>query len=357
MSKRQSDFSGLKNADDLNSDDLLRLDGYLQSRLPNFEGISSIKQFKGGQSNPTFLIKSVNKNFVLRRKPPGNLLKSAHAVDREYKIIKALKKVNFPVPETHILCTDESVIGTIFYVMEFLQGRIFWDADMPDCTIKERSEIYDDLNKNLAVLHNLDYESLGLSDFGVPGNYFARQISRWSKQYRYSETKKIKEMDKLIEWLPQNIPDNDESSIVHGDYRLDNVIVHPTEPKIIGILDWELSTIGHPLGDFTYNLLSWQMPDIGIGSGGLFGQNIKELGIPSEEEYINSYCERTGLSCGIEDREFYSAYNFFRLAAILQGIAGRIRDGTASNAKAKSLIKAIEPLAEIGWGYALKSGR
>ena len=357
MSKRQSDFSGLKNVDDLNSDDLLRLDGYLQSRLPNFEGINSIKQFKGGQSNPTFLIKSVNKNYVLRRKPPGNLLKSAHAVDREYKIIKALKKVNFPVPETHILCTDESVIGTIFYVMEFLQGRIFWDADMPDCTIKERSEIYDDLNKNLAVLHNLDYESLGLSDFGVPGNYFARQISRWSKQYRYSETKKIKEMDKLIEWLPQNIPDNDESSIVHGDYRLDNVIVHPTEPKIIGILDWELSTIGHPLGDFTYNLLSWQMPDIGIGSGGLFGQNIKELGIPSEEEYIDSYCERRGVSRGLEDREFYSAYNFFRLAAILQGIAGRIRDGTASNAKAKSLIKAIEPLAEIGWGYALKSGR
>ena len=241
--------------------------------------------------------------------------------------------------------------------MEFLQGRIFWDADMPDCTIKERSEIYDDLNKNLAVLHNLDYESLGLSDFGVPGNYFARQISRWSKQYRYSETKKIKEMDKLIEWLPQNIPDNDESSIVHGDYRLDNVIVHPTEPKIIGILDWELSTIGHPLGDFTYNLLSWQMPDIGIGSGGLFGQNIKELGIPSEEEYIDSYCERRGVSRGLEEREFYSAYNFFRLAAILQGIAGRIRDGTASNAKAKSLIKAIEPLAEIGWGYALKSGR
>ena len=357
MSKRQSDFSGLKNADDLNSDDLLRLDGYLQSRLPNFEGINSIKQFKGGQSNPTFLIKSVNKNYVLRRKPPGNLLKSAHAVDREYKIIKALKKVHFPVPETHILCTDESVIGTIFYVMEFLQGRIFWDADMPDCTIKERSEIYGDLNKNLAVLHNLDYESLGLSDFGVPGNYFARQISRWSKQYRYSETKKIKEMDKLIEWLPQNIPDNDESSIVHGDYRLDNVIVHPTEPKIIGILDWELSTIGHPLGDFTYNLLSWQMPDIGIGSGGLFGQNIKELGIPSEEEYIDSYCERRGVSRGLEDREFYSAYNFFRLAAILQGIAGRIRDGTASNAKAKSLIKAIEPLAEIGWGYALKSGR
>ena len=241
--------------------------------------------------------------------------------------------------------------------MEFLQGRIFWDADMPDCTIKERSEIYDDLNKNLAVLHNLDYESLGLSDFGVPGNYFARQISRWSKQYRYSETKKIKEMDKLIEWLPQNIPDNDESSIVHGDYRLDNVIVHPTEPKIIGILDWELSTIGHPLGDFTYNLLSWQMPDIGIGSGGLFGQNIKELGIPSEEEYIDSYCERRGVSRGLEDREFYSAYNFFRLAAILQGIAGRVRDGTASNAMAKSLIKAIEPLAEIGWGYALKSGR
>ena len=356
MSKKQSDFSGLKNADDLNSDELLRLESYLQSRLPNFEGINSIKQFKGGQSNPTFLIKSADKSYVLRRKPPGNLLKSAHAVDREYKIIKALKKVNFPVPKTYILCEDKSVIGTIFYVMEFLQGRIFWDADMPDCSVKERSEIYDDLNKNMAVLHNLDYENLGLSDFGVSGNYFARQISRWSKQYQYSETKKIKEMDKLIEWLPQNIPENDESTIVHGDYRLDNVIVHPSKPKIIGILDWELSTIGHPLGDFTYNLLSWQMPDIGIGSGGLFGKNIKELGIPSEEEYINRYCERTGISHGLEDREFYSAYNFFRLAAILQGIAGRIRDGTASNVRAKSLIKAIEPLADIGWSYALKSG-
>ena len=351
MTDRQQDFSGLKEVSKSHQFSLNKLDNFLKSELPNFSGIKEIKQFKGGQSNPTYLIKTYKKSFVLRRKPPGDLLKSAHAVDREFEVIKSLKKAGFPVPMPYLLCKDESIIGTIFYIMEFIQGRIFWDPDMPDCSKEERKAIYDDLNKNLAKLHNFNHESIGLTDFGVPGNYFSRQISRWTKQYRLSETKEISAMDNLISWLPKNIPEGDDSSVVHGDYRLDNVIIHPTEPSIIGILDWELSTIGHPLGDFTYHLLTWQLPDVGIGSGGFLGKNLNDLGIPNQEDYIDQYCERTGRVEGIENRGFYFAYNFFRLAAILQGIAGRVRDGTASNKKAKKLIHAIGPLADIGWQH------
>ena len=351
MTDRQQDFSGLKEVSKSHQFSLNKLDNFLKSELPNFSGIKEIKQFKGGQSNPTYLIKTYTKSLVLRRKPPGDLLKSAHAVDREFEVIKSLKKAGFPVPMPYLLCKDESIIGTIFYIMEFIQGRIFWDPDMPESSKEERKAIYDDLNKNLAKLHNFNHESIGLKDFGVPGNYFSRQISRWTKQYRLSETKEISAMDNLISWLPKNIPEGDDSSIVHGDYRLDNVIIHPTEPRIIGILDWELSTIGHPLGDFTYHLLTWQLPDVGIGSGGFLGKNLNDLGIPNQEDYIDQYCERTGRVKGIENRGFYFAYNFFRLAAILQGIAGRVRDGTASNKKAKKLIHAIEPLADIGWQH------
>lgn len=351
MTDRQQDFSGLKEVIKSHQFSLNKLDNFLKSELPNFSGIKEVRQFKGGQSNPTYLIKTHTKSFVLRRKPPGDLLKSAHAVDREYLVIKSLKKAGFPVPTPYLLCKDESIIGTIFYIMEFIQGRIFWDPDMPDCSKDERKAIYDDLNKNLAKLHDFNHENIGLTDFGVPGNYFSRQISRWTKQYRLSETKEISAMDNLISWLPKNIPEDDDSSVVHGDYRLDNVIIHPSEPRIIGILDWELSTIGHPLGDFTYHLLTWQLPDIGIGSGGFLGKNLNDLGIPNQEDYINQYCERTGRVEGIENRGFYFAYNFFRLAAILQGIAGRVRDGTASNEKAKKLIHAIEPLADIGWQH------
>ena len=260
MTDRQQDFSGLKEVSKSHQFSLNKLDNFLKSELPNFSGIKEIKQFKGGQSNPTYLIKTYKKSFVLRRKPPGDLLKSAHAVDREFEVIKSLKKAGFPVPMPYLLCKDESIIGTIFYIMEFIQGRIFWDPDMPDCSKEERKAIYNDLNKNLAKLHDFNHESIGLTDFGVPGNYFSRQISRWTKQYRLSETKEISAMDNLISWLPKNIPEDDDSSVVHGDYRLDNVIIHPTEPRIIGILDWELSTIGHPLGDFTYHLLTWQLP-------------------------------------------------------------------------------------------------
>ena len=351
MTDRQQDFSGLKEVSKSHQFSLNKLDNFLKSELPNFSGIKEIKQFKGGQSNPTYLIKTYKKSFVLRRKPPGDLLKSAHAVDREFEVIKSLKKAGFPVPMPYLLCKDESIIGTIFYIMEFIQGRIFWDPDMPDCSKEERKAIYDDLNKNLAKLHNFNHESIGLTDFGVPGNYFSRQISRWTKQNRLTETKEISAMDTLISWLPKNIPEDDDSSVVHGDYRLDNVIIHPTEPSIIGILDWELSTIGHPLGDFTYHLLTWQLPDVGIGSGGFLGKNLNDLGIPNQEDYIDQYCERTGRVEGIENRGFYFAYNFFRLAAILQGIAGRVRDGTASNKKAKKLIHAIGPLADIGWQH------
>jgi len=351
MTDRQQDFSGLKEVIKSHQFSLNKLDNFLKSELPNFSGIKEVRQFKGGQSNPTYLIKTHTKSFVLRRKPPGDLLKSAHAVDREYVVIKSLKKAGFPVPTPYLLCKDESIIGTIFYIMEFIQGRIFWDPGMPDCSKEERKAIYDDLNKNLAKLHDFNHENIGLTDFGVPGNYFSRQISRWTKQYRLSETKEISAMDNLISWLPKNIPEDDDSSVVHGDYRLDNVVIHPTEPRIIGILDWELSTIGHPLGDFTYHLLTWQLPDIGIGSGGFLGKNLNDLGIPNQEDYIDQYCERTGRVEGIENRGFYFAYNFFRLAAILQGIAGRVRDGTASNEKAKKLIHAIEPLADIGWQH------
>jgi aminoglycoside phosphotransferase (APT) family kinase protein len=284
-------------------------------------------------------------------------LKSAHAVDREFRVLSALHGVEFPVPRPLVLCTDESVAGTMFYLMDYVQGRVFWDLDLPGLAPGERHAIYDHVNRILADLHNLDFGKIGLADFGKPGNYFARQISRWSKQYVASETTSIKAMDALMEWLPGNIPQDDSSSIVHGDYRLDNMILHPTEPRVIAVLDWELSTIGHPLGDFTYHLMAWQMPDLGIGSSGLKDADLNALGIPTEEEYVALYCERTGRTGGIPNRDFYAAYNFFRIAAILQGIAGRVRDGTAASEHAEKTARAVAPLAELGWTYAKKAGR
>jgi aminoglycoside phosphotransferase (APT) family kinase protein len=251
-----------------------------------------------------------------------------------------------------VLCDDDEIIGTMFFIMEYVDGRIFWDLDLPNANSAGRAALYDNINETIAKLHGLDYETLGLQDFGKPGNYFARQISRWSSQYRASETKSVKSMDALIEWLPDNIPDDDSSSIVHGDFRLDNMIVHPTEPRVVAVLDWELSTIGHPLADFTYHLMAWQMPEIGIGSTGLVGKDLAAIGIPDEEMYTNSYCERTSRKGGIESRHFYSAFNFFRLAAILQGIVGRIRDGTAASTNADQAGEAVEPLAALGWKFA-----
>jgi aminoglycoside phosphotransferase (APT) family kinase protein len=313
-----------------------------------------VRQFKGGQSNPTYLLEAESGRYVLRRKPPGKLLKSAHAVDREYRAISALYAADFPVPRPCSLCKDEEVIGTMFFIMEFVDGRIFWDLDLPGCDPKERAAIYDDVNNTISRLHRFDYASLGLDDFGKPGNYFERQISRWAGQYRASETANIESMNQLIDWLPGNIPGDDSASLVHGDFRLDNLVIAADEPRVIAVLDWELSTIGHPLADFTYHLLTWQMPEIGIGSTGLAGKDLDALGIPSEEDYVNRYCERTGRD-GIVSREFYSAFNFFRLAAILQGIAGRVRDGTASSAHAASAAAAVGPLADRGWALASRA--
>lgn len=318
-------------------------------------GPLDVQQFRGGQSNPTYRLQAQSGRYVLRRKPPGKLLKSAHAVDREFRIISALYGADFPVPRPYVLCRDDAVIGTMFYVMECVEGRIFWEPDLPDSDPDERAAIYDSANATIARLHGFDYRSLGLDDFGKPGNYFERQISRWTSQYRASATGTIPAMDELIDWLPENIPGDDSASIVHGDFRLDNVIVHPDEPRIIAVLDWELSTIGHPLADFTYHLMTWQMPEIGIGSAGLLGKDLAALGIPGEGEYAQRYCERTGRASGISDHNFYSAFNFFRLAAILQGIVGRVRAGTAASAHAGQAERAVEPLATLGWQHAART--
>lgn len=349
---RQAQFSGTREVRDIHRFDVQRLERYLAARMDGFRGPLRVRQFKGGQSNPTYLLEAASGRYVLRRKPPGRLLKSAHAVDREYRVISALHGTGFPVPRPWLLCEDETIVGTVFYVMDFVAGRIFWNLDLPDLGRDERSAIYDDLNRTIARLHAIDYREIGLGDFGKPGNYFARQISRWSGQYRASETRPIPAMDRLIEWLPDNVPDDDSSAVVHGDFRLDNLVIHPSEPRVIATLDWELSTIGHPLGDFTYHLMAWQMPEIGIGSTGLKGKPLAELGIPEESEYVERYCARTGREKGIQNRDFYAAYNFFRIAAILQGIAGRVRDGTAASAHAEKAARAVAPLAELGLGYA-----
>ncbi len=325
MSSRQDQNTGTQDVREAHRFDERRLEAYLSSHVESFRGPLTVTEFKGGQSNPTYRLAAASGNYVLRRKPPGKLLKSAHAVDREFRVISALHTSGFPVPRPYLLCEDEEIIGTAFYVMECVEGRIFWELDLPGLDRDERSAIYDNVNETIALLHQTDYTAIGLDDFGVPGNYFERQISRWTRQYRASETSTIDAMDQLIDWLPGNIPDDESISIVHGDYRLDNMVVHPTEPRVVAVLDWELSTIGHPLADFTYHLMAWQMPEIGIGSTGLVGKPLAQLGIPDEDAYIDQYCARTGRD-GIPDRNFYSAFNFFRLAAILQGIAGRVRE-------------------------------
>jgi aminoglycoside phosphotransferase (APT) family kinase protein len=355
MTSRQEQNSGTAEVrEELRFDEQL-LSEYMTSHVEGFHGSLNVRQFRGGQSNPTYLLEADSGRYVLRRKPPGDLLKSAHAVDREYRVISALYGADFPVPRPYVLCEDDVVVGTSFYIMECVEGRIFWDLDLPGLESDERAAIYDSVNDTIAKLHGFDYGALGLEDFGKPGNYFARQISRWSGQYRASETRSIAAMDRLMEWLPEHIPDDESASIVHGDFRLDNMIIDADEPRVIAVLDWELSTIGHPLADFTYHLMSWQMPEIGLGSAGLRDKDLATLGIPSEDEYTRLYCERTGRTGGIADRAFYSAFNFFRLAAILQGIAGRVRDGTAASAHAGQAERAVEPLADLGWKFAARA--
>lgn len=353
---RQEQFSGTKEVAEKLRFDEKRLESYLAENIEGFSLPLKVEQFKGGQSNPTYALSTPSANYVLRRKPPGKLLPSAHAVDREYKVITALGKTSFPVPKTFVLCEDESIIGTMFFVMERVEGRIFWEGALPNENTTSRAGIYDAMNKTIASLHKIDYQKIGLEDFGKPGNYFLRQISRWTKQYIASESEKIPEMGKLIDWLPNNIPEGDETSIVHGDYRLDNMILHPNESRVLAVLDWELSTLGHPLGDFTYHLMQWRMPIIeGTSTAGLSELDLKKMGIPSEEEYVALYCERTNRK-QIENIDYYFAYNFFRLAGILQGIVGRVRDGTASSQHAARSADTVRVLAELGWKYAKAAG-
>ncbi|NCF17580.1 MAG: phosphotransferase [Haliea sp.] len=323
------------------------LGDYLSQQIPGFEAPLSAEKFPGGQSNPTFKLTAGGTSYVLRRKPPGELLKSAHAVDREYRVISALQDTDVPVPKTFVLCEDDSVIGSMFYVMEYLEGRILWDPTLPEARDNgERAAIYDAMNQTMAALHNVDVEAVGLADFGRPGNYFERQVGRWSKQYRASETQHIAAMETLMEWLPANMPEDDGTvSLVHGDYRLDNMMFHALEPRVIALLDWELSTLGHPLADLANQCMAWMLPRDG-GVAGLQGIDRKALGIPSDEEYIARYCERTGRD-GIDNWNFYIVFSLFRLAAILQGIVKRAQIGTASSAEAESRGDAVVPLSEM----------
>ena len=334
-------FSGTKDVDERLKIDSANLQPWIDEYVPNAGKIKAIEQFKGGQSNPTYKIITESKNLVLRRKPPGKLLPSAHAVDREYKVITALYETGVPVPKTYGLCEDNDVAGTAFFIMDFLDGDLFWDPMIPTMTNKDRTQIYKNKNKTLAKLHSVDYKKIGLEDYGKPGNYVARQVSRWSKQYRASETDNIEAMNNLIDWLPKNIPDDDETTIVHGDYRLDNMILKNNE--VIGILDWELSTLGHPIADFSYHCLSWRTQEAFWDQA-----KLKELGIPSEREYMEMYCENSGKDLS-NNWEFYMAFNMFKIAGILQGILGRVRDGTAASKHAEERGNMVFPLSEAAW--------
>jgi aminoglycoside phosphotransferase (APT) family kinase protein len=336
--------------------DVDALDAYLAAHVEGYPGAPlEVEQFKGGQSNPTFKLRAGASQYVLRTKPgpAAKLLPSAHAIDREFRVMQALHGAGFPVPRQYALCVDESVIGRAFFVMECVEGRVLWDQSLPGMTPAERGAIYDELNRVIAQLHSIDYAAIGLANYGKPGNYFARQIERWTKQYQASATEPIEAMERLIDWLPQHIPPGDDTAIVHGDFRLDNMIFHPTEPRILAVLDWELSTLGHPAADFSYHCMSWHIrPGQFRGIGGL---DLKELGIPSLAEYVARYSERTGKLLRAEDFNFYLAYNMFRLAGIMQGIMKRYVDGTASSAQALQNGKAARPMAEMAWQFASRS--
>jgi aminoglycoside phosphotransferase (APT) family kinase protein len=352
---RQSTFSGTKEVAERLRFEVGRLEAYLREHMKGFAGPIVVNQFKGGQSNPTYLIATPQRRYVLRRKPPGKLLPSAHAVDREYRVIGALHGQGFPVAEPILYCADDGIIGTAFFLMSYVEGRVFWEAEMPASNPSERAQVYDAMNATLARLHSFDPAAIGLSDYGRGENYVARQVERWSKQYRASETEKVEDMDRLMAWLPAHLPPPQPTRLVHGDYRLDNMILASDAPKILAVLDWELSTLGDPVADFAYHLMQWDMPPAEAGTGSLVGQDLKALGIPSRNEYVETYFKRTGL----DPRPYlsmYSAYNFFRIAAILQGIVGRVRDGTASSAHAAARAELVRPLAAKAWEFARQAG-
>jgi aminoglycoside phosphotransferase (APT) family kinase protein len=352
-------YTGTKAVAASHAFDTASLEAHLRDHLEGFAGPLSVEQFKGGQSNPTYKLVTPAASYVMRTKPgpTAKLLPSAHAIEREYRVMAALHGTGVPVARMHLLCENEAVIGRAFYVMEFVAGRVLWDQALPGLAPAERGAIYDEMNRVMAALHRVDVVASGLADYGKPGNYFERQIGRWSKQYLASVTGPNPAMDKLLEWLPTHIPagarDTSQASVVHGDYRLDNLIFHPTEPRIMAVLDWELSTIGHPLADFSYHCMSWHIP-AGVFRG-IAGLDIAALGIPSEREYVQRYCERTGradMDAVMADWNFYLAYNLFRLSAIAQGIAKRVLDGTAASSQARATGDAAPELARLAWQFA-----
>lgn len=335
----------------VNDLDLDTLAQYLSQHVDNFHGPLTAKKFSDGQSNPTFLLTTPQQQYVLRRKPPGELLKSAHAVDREYKVIAALGNTDVPVPQVYHLCDDDAVIGSMFYVMEYKAGRVFWDPALPDLSVAERGQVYGEMNRVLAAIHSVDLVASGLEDYGRPGNYFERQVTRWSSQYQASATGIIPAMDELIAWLPANMPEDDGAvSLIHGDYRIDNLMFAPDSLEVIAVFDWELSTLGHPIADLAYQVMQrymgrdWQIK-------GLAGLDTDALGIPSEEDYVAQYCQRMGLT-GIDNWSFYLAFSFFRFAAICQGVKHRAQQGNASSKDAEGVGAMAEPLAVLGWKVA-----
>lgn len=358
----QAQFAGTQPVSPQHAFDVARLTAWLHGRVDGFDGAVQVEQFKGGQSNPTFRITAGVHRYVLRRKPPGVLLPSAHAVDREFRVIRALAQTEVPVARAHVLCEDADVIGSAFYLMDCVEGRVLWDPTLPGMTPAERGKIFDEMNRVIAALHRVDPVVVGLADYGKAGDYVARQVARWTKQYRAAETEPIAAADRLIEWLPAHQPAGDagasQARIVHGDYRLDNVMFHPTEPRILAVLDWELSTVGHPLVDFAYHCMTWRMS--GEGSRGLAGVDLAALGIPSEADYLQRYLDRVGRRAGdVEPAEwaYYLVFNMFRLVGILQGITARALQGNASNSRAAEAGKRARPLAEQAWALAQQIDR
>jgi aminoglycoside phosphotransferase (APT) family kinase protein len=355
MTSDYRQFAGTRPVADALRFDVAALERYLDANVPGFTGPLDVVQFKGGQSNPTYKLNAGGKSYVLRRKPPGKLLPSAHAIDREYRVIRALAGSAVPVARTHCLCLDETVIGTPFYLMDFVEGRIFWDPLLPAMAPEERRAIYAEMNRVIAALHRVDFAAIGLADYGRPGNYLARQVDRWSRQYQASATESIAAMDRLIEWLPRHIPAGERISLVHGDFRLDNMIFDRHEPRVLAVLDWELSTLGDPLADFAYHLMTWRLaPD---EFRGLRGCDFAALGIPTEAEYIAMYLRAnpTLEQPGEQAWDFYMAYNMFRMAGILQGVLSRALAGNAASEQALEAGRRARPLAELAWKQVERS--
>jgi aminoglycoside phosphotransferase (APT) family kinase protein len=357
MSARGDDNSGTTEVRATHRFDEARLTRWLEQNVEGFRGPLSVAQFRGGQSNPTYKLVTPNKHYVLRRKPPGPLLKGAHAIEREAQVQQALSAASFPVATIHAVCVDDSIIGTAFYVMDLVEGRIFWDACLPEVPRNERAAYYDAMNATLAALHLIDPDAIGLGDYGRAGNYFARQVARWSKQYLEDPAAgRTPEMDRLVEWLPANLPSGEERSIVHGDFRCDNLIFHPSEPRVLAVLDWELSTLGHPLADFTYHAMMYHMPPDIVA--GLSGTDLAREGLPSELAYMQAYCRRTGRpDIPQQVYQYCMAFNLFRLAAIFHGISGRVVRGTATSEHADQRGRQFPRLAELAWQRALRSSK